>query len=145
MQIPYEEELCALADAVWETPEPGFREYKSSAAHVEFLKKHGFEVKTDVAKTGTGYEASWGSGHPVIAFLGEFDALYGMNQKADCPSYHPEDPDGMGQGCGHHMLGVGAIAAGMAYREMLKANGGSGTVKIFGCPGEESGSGKAYM
>lgn len=40
MQIPYEEELCALADAVWETPEPGFREYKSSAAHVEFLKKH---------------------------------------------------------------------------------------------------------
>ena len=38
MQIPYEEELCALADAVWETPEPGFREYKSSAAHVEFLK-----------------------------------------------------------------------------------------------------------
>ena len=49
---------------------------------------------------------------PVIAFLGEFDALYGMNQKADCPSYHPEDPDGMGQGCGHHMLGVGAIAAG---------------------------------
>lgn len=84
MQIPYEEELCALADAVWETPEPGFREYKSSAAHVEFLKKHGFEVKTDVAKTGTGYEASWGSGHPVIAFLGEFDALYGMNQKADC-------------------------------------------------------------
>ena len=54
MQIPYEEELCALADAVWETPEPGFREYKSSAAHVEFLKKHGFEVKTDVAKTGTG-------------------------------------------------------------------------------------------
>ena len=46
MQIPYEEELCALADAVWETPEPGFREYKSSAAHVEFLKKHGFEVKT---------------------------------------------------------------------------------------------------
>ena len=145
MQIPYEEELCALADAVWETPEPGFREYKSSAAHVEFLKKHGFEVKTDVAKTGTGYEASWGSGHPVIAFLGEFDALYGMNQKADCPSYHPEDPDGMGQGCGHHMLGVGAIAAGMAYREMLKENGGSGTVKIFGCPGEESGSGKAYM
>lgn len=145
MQIPYEEELCALADAVWETPEPGFREYKSSAAHVEFLKKHGFEVKTDVAKTKTGYEASWGSGHPVIAFLGEFDALYGMNQKADCPSYHPEDPDGMGQGCGHHMLGVGAIAAGMAYREMLKENGGSGTVKFFGCPGEESGSGKAYM
>ena len=110
MQIPYEEELCALADAVWETPEPGFREYKSSAAHVEFLKKHGFEVKTDVAKTGTGYEASWGSGHPVIAFLGEFDALYGMNQKADCPSYHPEDPDGMGQGCGHHMLGrIGVV------------------------------------
>ena len=50
MQIPYEEELCALADAVWETPEPGFHEYKSSAAHVEFLKKHGFEVKDRCCK-----------------------------------------------------------------------------------------------
>ena len=134
MQIPYEEELCALADAVWEDPGTKVLRVIKAVQHMlKFLKKHGFEVKTDVAKTGTGYEASWGSGHPVIAFLGEFDALYGMNQKADCPSYHPEDPDGMGQGCGHHMLGVGAIAAGMAYREMLKENGGSGTVKIFGC------------
>ena len=68
MQIPYEEELCALADAVWDTPEPGFREYKAVQHMLNFLKKHGFEVKTDVAKTKTGYEASWGSGHPVIAF-----------------------------------------------------------------------------
>lgn len=145
IQIPFEEELCALADAVWDTPEPGFREYKSSQAHIEFLKKHGFTVKTDIAGTGTGYEASWGSGHPVIAFLGEFDALYGMNQTADCPSYHPENPEGMGQGCGHHLLGVGAVGAGLAFREILKEKGCSGTVKIFGCPGEESGSGKAYM
>lgn len=141
----YEKELCALADSVWDTPEPGFREFKSSSAHVAFLKKHGFSVKTNVADTVTGYEASWGSGHPVIAFLGEFDALYGMNQEADCPSYRPQDPDGMGQGCGHHLLGVGAIGAGLALRDLLKKKGCSGTVKIFGCPGEESGSGKAYM
>ena len=141
----YEAELCRLSDAVWDTPEPGFQEFKSSQVQVEFLKQQGFAVETNVADTVTGYVASWGSGHPVIAFLGEFDALYGMDQKADCASYCPEDPDGMGQGCGHHLLGAGAIGAGLAFRDVLKARGCSGTVKIFGCPGEESGSGKAYM
>ena len=141
----YAEELNQLADAVWENPEAGFREVESSRLEVEFLKKHGFEVKTDVAGTFTGYEATWGQGKPVIAFLGEFDALHGMSQKADI--LHPEQQEGMemGQGCGHHLLGVGAIAAGLAYRDILMEKGCSGTVKIFGCPGEESGSGKAYM
>ena len=141
----YEAELCRLSDAVWDTPEPGFQEFKSSRTQVDFLRRHGFEVKTNVAGTGTGYEASWGSGRPVIAFLGEFDALYGMNQKADCSNYCPEDPEGMGQGCGHHLLGTGAIGAGLAFRDVLKERGCGGTVKIYGCPGEESGSGKAYM
>lgn len=141
----YAEELNQLADAVWENPEAGFREVESSRLEVEFLKKHGFDVKTDVAGTFTGYEATWGQGKPVIAFLGEFDALHGMSQKADI--LHPEQQEGMemGQGCGHHLLGVGAIAAGLAYRDILMEKGCSGTVKIFGCPGEESGSGKAYM
>lgn len=141
----YEEELCRISDAVWETPEPGFCEFKSSAVQVEYLKAQGFEVEENVADTITGYAATWGSGKPVIAFLGEFDALYGMNQKADCPQYAPMDLDGMGQGCGHHLLGAGAIGAGLAFRDWLKENGYSGTVKIFGCPAEESGSGKAYM
>ena len=141
----YEAELCRLSDAVWDTPEPGFREYESSRAHVDFLRRHGFDVKTNIGDTFTGYEASWGSGRPVIAFLAEFDALYGMSQRADCPSYGPADPEGMGQGCGHHLLGVGAIGAGLAYRDLLKERGCGGTVKIFGCPGEESGSGKAYL
>ncbi len=141
----YEAELCRISDAVWETPEPGFREFKSSEVQVAYLKAQGFEVEENAADTVTGYIASWGSGKPVIAFLGEFDALYGMNQKADCPKYAPEDLDGMGQGCGHHLLGTGAIGAGLAFRDWLKETKNSGTVKIFGCPAEESGSGKAYM
>ena len=141
----YEAELCRLSDAVWDAPEPGFREFESSRVQVDFLRRHGFEVKTNIADTVTGYEASWGSGHPVIAFLGEFDALYGMNQRADCTHYCPEDPEGMGQGCGHHLLGAGAIGAGLVFRDLLRERGCGGTVKIFGCPGEESGSGKAYM
>ncbi len=141
----YEAELCRISDAVWETPEPGFREFKSSEVQAAYLKAQGFEVEESAADTVTGYIASWGSGKPVIAFLGEFDALYGMNQKADCPHYAPEDLDGMGQGCGHHLLGTGAIGAGLAFRDWLKETKKSGTVKIFGCPAEESGSGKAYM
>ena len=55
----YEAELCRLSDAIWDTPEPGFQEFKSSQMQVDFLKQHGFAVKTNVADTGTGYEASW--------------------------------------------------------------------------------------
>lgn len=141
----YAKELTELADKVWGTPEAGFCEVESSKAEVEFLRKHGFEVKTNVADTFTGYEASWGKGKPVIAFLGEFDALHGMSQVPDVLEPKAQDGMEMGQGCGHHLLGVGAIAAGLAYRDILMEKGCSGTVKIFGCPGEESGSGKAYM
>ena len=145
MEYAYAKELSALSDAVWSTPEPGFREVKSSAAEVKFLKDKGFSVTENVADTFTGYMAQWGSGKPVIAFLGEFDALYGLSQKADVPRQEPIEGQDMGQGCGHHLLGVGSIAAALYLRDIMQAKGLKGTVRVYGCPGEESGSGKAYM
>lgn len=141
----YEADLVRLADWTWEHPEPGFREFKSSAAQVKYLKSQGFDVIENAADTATGYVATWGKGAPVIAFLGEFDALYGLSQEADVAEPRAVAGRDMGQGCGHHLLGVGAIAAGLLFRDTLKARGSTGTVKIYGCPGEESGSGKAYL
>ena len=108
-------------------------------------QKQGFEVTTNAADTVTGYVATWGSGKPVFAILGEFDALYGLQQEADVPAETPIEGQKMGQGCGHHLLGVGAIAAGLMLRDIMQEKGYSGTIRIYGCPGEESGSGKAYM
>ena len=143
----YRADLERLVDYAWQHPEPSFREFECSGSQVEYLKKMGFEVQTNVADTVTGYMASWGSGKPVIAILGEFDALYGLCQKADCTAETPEPgaKTDMGQGCGHHLLGVGAIAAGLMLRNIMQEKGYAGTIRIYGCPGEESGSGKAYM
>ncbi|MEE3487216.1 MAG: amidohydrolase [Bulleidia sp.] len=142
--MKYEEELHAASDAVWQNPEPGFEEYESTRIHQELLKKHGFRIEENVADTITGYKAVYGHGHPVIALLGEFDALYGLGQKADCAEYSP-DGKAMGHGCGHHLLGVGNIGAGLLIKDYLEQTGKSGTVVVLGCPAEEAGSGKTYM
>lgn len=144
MKKEYEEGLKEVACAVWEHPEPGFAEFESSRIQVEFLKKHGFEVEENVANTKTGYCASFGHGKPVIALLGEFDALYGLGQEADVAEYKPNDCE-MGHGCGHHLLGTGCIGAGLLIKDYLEKTGIEGTIRVYGCPAEESGSGKVYM
>ncbi len=145
MNEKYENDLIRLSDWAWEHPEPGFREIESSKSQVKYLRAQGFDVVENAVDTVTGYVATWGKGEPVIAFLAEFDALYGLSQEADVAEVRAVEGRDMGQGCGHHLLGVGAIAAGLLYRDTLEARGCAGTVKIFGCPGEESGSGKAYL
>ncbi|MBQ7486283.1 MAG: amidohydrolase [Clostridia bacterium] len=141
----YENDLIQLARTVWAHPEPGFREVESSRAHIDFLRKAGFEIEENVAGTRTGYVAMWGSGSPVLAFLGEFDALYGLEQQADVAEPAPIPGQNMGQGCGHHLLGVGAIAGALLLRDFMQERGLGGTIRVYGCPAEESGSGKAYM
>lgn len=139
-----EEELRDAACAVYDHPEPGFEEYESTRIHQKLLKAYGFSIEENVAGTITGYKAAYGHGHPVIAFLGEFDALYGLGQVPDSLVYEPNGK-AMGHGCGHHLLGVGCIGAGILCKEYLEKSGREGTVVVLGCPGEEAGSGKAYM
>ena len=144
MNHQYEEELRKVACEVWDHPEPGFAEFVSSKVEVDYLKSQGFEVEENVVDTVTGYVAKYGHGRPVIAILGEFDALYGLGQEACTPVYSPDGKE-MGHGCGHHLLGTGAIGAGMLVRDYLKEKNCEGTVLVCGCPAEEAGSGKVYM
>lgn len=136
----------ALLSEIWGYAETGFEEYKSSEAMCKFLENEGFTVTRNIAHMETAYEAVYGSGHPVICFLAEYDALFGMNQKADVTHYDPiTSPNDTGHGCGHHLLGTGSIRAAVEFKNYLQENNLAGTVKLVGCPAEESGSGKAYL
>lgn len=137
--------LCAMSDAVWETPETAFLEFASAGTLIDALKGFGFEVTEKVAGIETAFAARYGSGKPVIGILGEFDALSGLSQAAGVAEKAPLLPGGAGHGCGHNLLGAGSMAAAVAIREYLKENDCPGTVIYYGCPGEEGGSGKAFM
>ncbi len=137
-------DLCGLSDAVWENPETAFTEYRSAKLLTEFLKKQGFRVEEGVCGIETAFTAAFGSGSPKIGFLGEFDALSGMSQKAGILAKEAVQEGCSGHGCGHNLLGVGALAAAMALKAYLE-DGHEGTVIYYGCPGEEGGSGKAFM
>ena len=145
MKKGYESELYSLLCDIWGYSETAFEEKKSCERMVGFLKDHGFEVQTPVADMDTAYVGVYGSGKPVICFLAEYDALHGMSQESDICLYAPLKEREQGHGCGHHLLGTGAIGAALLYRDYLKENNLPGTVKIVGCPAEESGSGKAYL
>ena len=137
--------LAEVSDGVWECAELAFSEYKSVEYIMDTLKEEGFEVKYPVYNVPTAFTGSFGSGKPVIGILGEFDALANLNQKADSFVREAEKPGASGHGCGHNLLGTGSLAAAIAVKEYLQKTGKSGTVIYYGCPGEEGGSGKAFM
>ena len=138
-------EYGALSDAVWGYAETRFEEKQSAAMLVEALKAAGFAVETEVGGVPYAFVGTSGSGSPVIGFLGEYDALSGLSQVAGIAERQPIVPGAGGHGCGHNLLGVGSLAAAAALAQHLAENGLEGTIKYYGCPGEEGGSGKAFM
>lgn len=123
--------------------ELGYLEYESSRILATHLEEHGFTVEMGVAGLPTAFVASFGSGSPVIGLLAEYDALPGMSQ--DTVAFKkPVKEGGSGHGCGHNLLGTGSVAGAVAISKWL-AQGHTGTVRLFGCPAEEGGGGKAYM
>ncbi len=139
------EKLYELQKQMWDYAEVGFLEHKTSKAMVDFMRNEGFDVTENICDMETAFVGTYGSGKPVICILAEYDALYGMSQKADVATYCPDESKETGHGCGHHLLGVGSIGAAMLVKNYLQENKISGTIKMVGCPAEESGSGKAYL
>jgi aminobenzoyl-glutamate utilization protein B len=136
--------LCDASDAIWEYAEVGLQEHRSAALVAGFLAREGFSVVTGVAGMPTALVASFGRGGPVIGFLGEYDALPGLSQTVT-PRQEPLVPGGAGHGCGHNLLGVGALAAAIALKHQLESDGREGTVRFYGCPAEETLVGKVFM
>lgn len=134
-----------LSDQIWEFAETRFEEYRSADLLSEAMEKEGFTVKRGIAGLETGFIASYGTGHPIIAILGEYDALAGLSQQARSNMFEPIVKNENGHGCGHNLLGVGSLAAAIAVKDYLKEHKLTGTVQYFGCPAEESGYGKTFM
>ncbi len=134
-----------VAKQIWDFAEVGYQEQKSSALLQSELKAAGFDVKAGAADIPTAFVASYGSGKPVIAIVGEFDALPGLSQQAGTPARKPVVQDASGHGCGHNLLGTGALATAIAVKDWLVSSGHAGTLRYYGTPAEEGGSGKVYM
>jgi aminobenzoyl-glutamate utilization protein B len=134
-----------LSDAVFDTPETNFNEIRSACAHAAMLREHGFRVTENVAGIETAMMGEAGEGGPVIAILGEYDALPGLVQQSGATSHTPLPGDGAGHGCGHNLLGAGAMLAATAVKDYLVQHGLPGRVRYYGCPAEEGGSGKTFM
>jgi aminobenzoyl-glutamate utilization protein B len=133
-----------IASQIGEWAEVAFKEVKSSALLQKTLTDNGFTMQAGVAGMPTAFVASYGSGKPIIGILAEYDALPGLSQAA-VPERKAIAGQAAGHACGHHLLGTGAVAAGIALKKLMAEKKISGTVKVFGCPAEENGSGKVFM
>ena len=137
--------FSGASDQIWEYAEMRFEENQSAELLCDILSAEGFTIEKGIAGLDTAFVASFGSGGPVVAILGEYDALSGLSQKGSVAKKEPVETGGNGHGCGHNLLGVGALAAAVAIKEYLSAAKTPGTIRYYGCPGEEGGSGKTFM
>ena len=137
--------FIALSDRIWDLPELNFQEVRSAAEHRAMLEAEGFRVSTGLAGMPTAVMGEAGEGGPVIAILGEFDALPELSQQAGVAEHRPLPGDGAGHACGHNLLGAGAMLAAAAVKDWLAAQGIPGRVRYYGCPAEEGGAAKTFM
>ena len=132
-----------IAQTIWDYAEMGYKEVKSSALLQKMLKEEGFKITTGVAGIPTAFIAEYGNEGPVIAILGEYDALPGLSQQA-IPEKKSAD-GAAGHACGHHLFGTASAAAAISAKEWLVKTKKNGRIRFYGCPAEEGGSGKVYM
>ncbi|HZD33133.1 MAG TPA: amidohydrolase [Candidatus Angelobacter sp.] len=133
-----------VSKQIWDYAELGYHESQSSDLLQQQLKAAGFRVQAGVANEPTAFIASYGDGKPVIAILGEFDALPGLSQQT-VPTRDPVKAGAPGHGCGHNLLGSGAALAVVSLKDYMQAHHVAGTLRYYGTPAEEGGSGKVYM
>lgn len=149
--LPYidacSERYTGLSDSIWNLAELRYDEHKSAELHIAMLQEAGFRITRDAAGIPTAFVAEAGAGGPVIGILGEYDALSGLSQESGAYACQrsSETANGNGHGCGHHLLGTAAHLAAVAVKDFLQSQGLPGTVRFYGCPAEEGGSGKTFM
>ena len=141
----YKDRFNKLAMDLWDYAELGYQEYKSIEAISNELKKDGFKISFNVANIPTAFIAEYGKKGPVIAILGEYDALPGLAQTKNSFRDIESNQTGAGHACGHHLFGAGSAWAAVIIKDWLKENNIDGRIRYYGTPAEEGGSGKVYM
>ncbi|MEO5890542.1 MAG: amidohydrolase [Ferruginibacter sp.] len=143
IQLRYDE-YRKIALQIWDYAEVGYKEVKSSLLLQQTLSDNGFFIQKGVAGIPTAFVATFGSGQPVIAILAEYDALPGLAQEAE-PEKKPIAGRNAGHACGHHLFGTASVAAGIEIKKLIEQKKINGTIRVYGCPAEEGGSGKVFM
>src|SRR3954452_5250030 len=141
----HQDDFTGLSDRIWGMPELCYTEVRSCAEHTAMLEAQGFRVTPNVAGIPTAVMGEAGEEGPVIAILGEYDALPGLSQEAGVAEPRPLPGAGFGHGCGHNTLGAASLLAATAVKDYLAANGIKGRVRYYGCPAEEGGAAKGFM
>ena len=129
---------------IWDWAEVGYQEYKSADLLKQELMANGFSIQSGVAEIPTAFIAEYSNGGPVIGILGEYDALPGLMQTAS-PFKEIKEGSIAGHACGHHLFGAASAWAAVAIKEWLVRTKTKGTIRFYGTPAEEGGSGKVYM
>ncbi len=139
------DDYTAFADRIFDMPEIAYTEFKSVEEHASMLEREGFRITRGVAGIPTAVVGEAGDEGPVIAVLGEFDALPGLGQQSGVTEHTPVEDGGAGHGCGHNLLGSAALLAASALKDYLAERGIKGRVRYYGCPAEEGGAAKTFM
>ena len=138
------DQTADIARQIWKWAEVGYQEENSSGLLKDTLRTEGFDIEEGVADIPTAFIAQYGDSGPVIAVLAEFDALPGINQDA-LATRAPIAGKHASHACGHNLFGAGSVGAAIAIKEWLEETGTPGTIRLYGTPAEEGGSGKVYM
>ncbi|MBI3942493.1 MAG: amidohydrolase [Chloroflexi bacterium] len=137
--------LAEMSKEIWRYAEVGLQEFRSAALLADFLQSQGFEVQRQVAGMPTAFVAEYRRGAgPIVGILAEYDALPGLSQD-NIPLRKPLVSGGPGHGCGHNLFGVASAAAAIAMRQAMERGEAGGTVRLYGCPAEETLVGKVFM
>ncbi|MEM8971758.1 MAG: M20 family metallopeptidase [Pseudomonadota bacterium] len=139
------DDYTAFADRIFDMPEIAYTEFKSVEEHTAMLQQEGFRITRGAAGIPTAVIGEAGEEGPVIAVLGEFDALPGLGQQSGLAEHTPIEDGGAGHGCGHNLLGSAALLAASALKDYLAERGIKGRVRYYGCPAEEGGAAKTFM
>lgn len=134
----------SLALDIWQHPQIAYEETYASTAQKDVLADAGFRITDNIGGMQTAFYAEYGSGHPIIGILGEFDALPGLSQSSK-PYKDPVSENGPGHACGHHLLGTAGVEAVLGIKQLIDNGKVDGTIRYYGCPAEEVLSGKTFM
>ena len=119
-------QLTEVSDWMYENPELGFNEFKTSEYLVKFIESFNGEVVYPTGNLDTAFEITYGTDGPLVVLCVEYDAL-------------PE----IGHACGHNIIATASIGAGLAIKDLVNELGIR--VKLLGTPAEEGGGGKIIL
>ena len=134
-----------VAMEIWDYAELGYQENRSADLLAQSLQDEGFSIKKNLAGIPTAFIAEFENGGPIIGILGEFDALPGLAQSNSPYKEVVINDTGAGHACGHHLFGAASAWAAVTIKDWLITNNVKGTIRFYGTPAEEGGSGKVYM